>query len=99
MNSQINNPADFIEVVQAYFDKKLELSLPELRSLHHLIDVELRNFKYDSELEKNLKFTKARVKIRIVYLEKMSGITVTMRQKRRSLPQLSVKDLLEKIAA
>jgi hypothetical protein len=99
VNSQTNNPADFIEVGQAYFQKKLELSVPELLSIHHLIDVELRNFKYNSELEKSLKVYKLALKRRIEYLEKISGVSGALKQKRRSLPQLSVKDLLEKIAA
>jgi hypothetical protein len=99
VNSQTNNPVDFITVVQAYFDQKLELILPELQSLHHLIDVELRNFNYDSNLEKNLKFAKVRVKNKIVQLESALGLSSHARLKRKNLPQLSVKDLLEKIAA
>ena len=95
MNLQTNNPSDFITVVQAYFDKKIELILPELQSLHHLMEVELRNFKYDSDLEKKLKVFKLALKRRIEYLKIKAG--TTYRQKRRSLPQISMEDLLAQI--
>ncbi len=74
------------------------MDLNKLLSLHHLIDVEVRNFNYDSDLEKNLKIFKLAIKRRIHYLEEKSG-TNTRNLKRRKLPVLDINDLLEKIAA
>lgn len=92
-----SNTSLYTTITQAYFDKKLELDLNQLLSLHHLVDVEVRNFKYDSEPEKNLKILKLALKRRISYLEKQSGITA--KHKRKNFPMLDVQDLLEKIAA
>ncbi len=89
---------NYITVVQAYLNNKLELDLSELLSLHHLIDAEVRNFNYDSDLEKNLKIFKLAIKRRIYYLEEKSG-TNTKKLKRRNPPILDINDLLEKIAA
>ncbi len=92
-----NNTSLYTIVAQAYLNKKLVLDLNQLLSLHHLIDEEVRNFKYDSDLEKNLKVLKLSLKRRITYLEGKSGITI--KYKRKNFPMLDVQGLLEKIAA
>ena len=97
ITNSVSNTSLYAIVTQAYLDEKLELDLSQLLSLHHLIDKEVRNFKYDSELEKNLKALKLSLKRKISSLEKQSGITI--KYKRRNFPMLDVQELLEKIAA
>lgn len=94
--SKKDNVSAFTKIIQAYLSGKLELDIFELRSLHHLVDVELRVFNHFSESERILKKLKLSLKDRINSLEQKTGASS---QKRKNLPQLSVKELLEKIAA
>ena len=54
MNSVVT-VSGYIKVSQAYLGGNLELSLPYLMSLHHVIDCSLNRAKYISDLDKELK--------------------------------------------
>lgn len=87
----------YVALIQAYLQNKLELDLPQVMSLHHLVDIHIRGFRFDSFVEKNLKFHKLALKRRIDYLGRKHENVLTM--KRKKLPQIIIQDLFAQISA
>ncbi len=87
----------YIALIQAYLQKKLELELPQILAIHHLVDVHIRGVRFDSSMDRNLKFYKLALKRRIEYLGTRHENALTL--KRRKFPEIDLKNLLQSIAA
>lgn len=92
-----NTSSNCALLTQAFFDKKIDLDIFQLKALHHLIEIEVSRSKYVSDLIKILKFCRLALKREILNLQNGKEQIIICTTKRKRFRNLDPGALLKNI--
>ena len=93
----VNTPSKCLLLTKAFFDKKIDLDIFQLKALHHLIEMEVSQSKYVSDLTKNLKFSRLALKREILSLQNETEQIMLCTLKRKRFRNLDPGALLQSL--
>ncbi len=93
----VNTSSKCLLLTKAFFDKKLDLDIFQLKALHHLIEMEICQSKCVSDLMEKLKLYKLDLQREILSLQNGMGQTMLCTTKRKRFRNLDTDALLKKL--